>query len=182
MTPAPSTQRPPRWLRRLAQFGARRGWSRAQVTLGAMLESEPPINVNLKRANELYRKAAEKGNAQAMWNLGVNHLGTKGGKRDTGEALYWLKRASEHGHALATWALARLYLAGKLVTQDTELGVELLERSARAGCRPAAQTLIALYRDGGSGVPRDPRRSRHWELNLLPWHQRLWQRIRSSSP
>lgn len=182
MNAAPRTQRPPRWLRRLVQFGAGKGWPRAQVTLGAMLESEPPINVNLQRANELYRQAAQKGNAQAMWNLGVNHLGTKGGKRDTGEALYWLKRASEQGHALATWALARLYLAGKLVEKDTELGIRMLEQAARAGCRPAAETLVSLYRDGSSDVPRDPQRSRQWQLNLMPWHRRLWRRFFSPGP
>lgn len=170
--------RPPRWLRWLAGFGARRGWSRAQVTLGAMLEREPPVNVNLTRANELYRSAAEKGNAQAMWNLGVNQLGTKGGPRDIEEALFWLRRAAESNHGLAAWALARLHLAGKLVEQDTARAVKLLEQAAAGGCRPAAETLIALYRDGGSGVTPDPDQARQWSLRLLPWHQRLWNRLR----
>ena len=110
-------ERPPRWLRRLAAFGARRGWPRAQVTLGAILEREPPINVNLSRANELYRQAAENGSAQAMWNLGVNHLGTKGGKRNPEEALYWLglellERAGREGCRPAIEALVTLYREG----------------------------------------------------------------------
>lgn len=177
----PMPDRPPRWLRRFASIGARYGWARAQVTLGAILEREPPLNVNLERANELYRRAAEKGNAQAMWNLGVNRLGTKGGKRDTKEALRWLQRAAEQGHGLAGWALARLHLAGKLVEQDTERAVALLERAAAAGCRPAAETLISIYRDGAAGRAPDPDAARRWSLRLLPWHQRLWQRLRPAS-
>lgn len=177
MAREPATERPPRWLRRLAAFGARRGWSRAQVTLGAILEREPPINVNLSRANDLYRQAAERGNAQAMWNLGVNHLGTKGGKRDPEKALYWLREASENGHGLATWALARLYLAGTLVERDPDHGVSLLERAADSGCRPAAETLVKLFRDGAPGVEPDEERSRKWALRLVPWHQRLAYRL-----
>lgn len=162
----------------MAAFGARRGWPKAQVMLGAMLEREPPVNVNLDRANELYQQAAEKGNAQAMWNLGVNRLGTKGGRRDIKEALYWLRRAADKRHGLASWALARLHLAGKLVEQDTDRAIELLEKAAADGCKPAAETLIALYRDGGNGVEPDPAKARRWTLKLLPWHRRLWRRLR----
>lgn len=174
-----SVERPPRWLRRLAAFGARRGWPRAQVTLGAILEREPPINVNLSRANELYRQAAESGSAQAMWNLGVNHLGTKGGKRNPEEALYWLRQAADRGHGLATWALARLYLAGTLVERDTAQGLELLERAGHAGCRPAIEALAALYREGGAGIGPDRARARRWASRLLPWHKRFLQRFRA---
>lgn len=181
VNPETPRDRPPRWLRRMAAFGARRGWPRAQVTLGAILEREPPINVNLARANDLYREAAQRGNAQAMWNLGVNHLGTKGGKRDPEEALHWLRRASEHGHGLATWALARLYLAGTLVERDPEHAVELLERAGRRGCRPAIETLVTLFRDGADGVEPDPDRSHWWALRLLPWHRRLWHRVAGGS-
>lgn len=177
MGPDQGNERPPRWLRRLAAFGARRGWSRAQVTLGAILEREPPINVNLARANDLYRQAAESGNAQAMWNLGVNHLGTKGGKRDPEQALHWLRRAADHGHGLATWALARLYLAGTLVEHDPEQGMKLLEQAGHDGCRPAIETLVAVYRDGTTGVAPDAARSRFWSRRLLPWHRRLWHRV-----
>lgn len=178
MSPEYSVERPPRWLRRMAAFGARRGWPRAQVTLGAILEREPPINVNLRRANELYRQAAERGSAQAMWNLGVNHLGTKGGKRDAEEALHWLREAADHGHGLATWALARLYLAGTLVEQDTARGLRMLERAGESGCRPAIETLAVLYRDGAAGVEPDPGLSRRWSLRLLPWHRRILERFR----
>jgi TPR repeat protein len=161
----------------MASFGARRGWPRAQVMLGAILEREPPVNVNLSRANELYRAAAERGNAQAMWNLGVNHLGTKGGRRDPDQALHWLREAARRDHALASWALARLYLAGTLVDRDPREGVSLLERSARAGSRSAVETLISLYRDGTPGVEPDPKRAAYWELRLLPWHQRFFHRL-----
>lgn len=173
MGPEQSNARPPRWLRRLAAFGARRGWPRAQVMLGAILEREPPVNANLARANELYRAAAERGNAQAMWNLGVNHLGTKGGKRDPEAALHWLRQAAQRNHALASWALARLYLAGTLVERDPREGVELLERSARAGSRSAVETLVALFRDGGDGIAPDAERAAYWERRLLPWHRRV---------
>lgn len=172
-----SNDRPPRWLRKLAAFGARRGWPRAQVTLGAILEREPPVNVNLARANDLYRAAAERGNAQAMWNLGVNHLGTKGGRRDPEQALHWLREAAHRNHALASWALARLYLAGTLVERDPDAAVDLLERAARRGSRSAIETLVALFRDGSPGIEPDARRSDYWARRLLPWHQRLLHRL-----
>lgn len=177
MGPEQPNARPPRWLRRLAAFGARRGWPRAQVTLGAILEREPPVNVNLARANDLYRAAAERGNAQAMWNLGVNHLGTKGGRRDTEQALHWLREAASRNHALASWALARLYLAGTLVERDPGEALDLLERSARAGSRSAVETLVMLFRDGSAGIEPDAERAAYWERRLLPWHHRVFHHL-----
>lgn len=150
--------------------------------LGAILEREPPVNVNLARANDLYRAAAERGNAQAMWNLGVNYLGTKGGKRDPEQALHWLREAARRNHALASWALARLYLAGTLVERDPREGVDLLERAARAGSRSAVETLAALFRDGNPGIEPDAERAAYWERRLLPWHQRVLHRIGSGRP
>ncbi len=146
--------------------------------LGAILEREPPVNVNLARANDLYRAAAERGNAQAMWNLGVNHLGTKGGRRDPEQALRWLREAARRDHALASWALARLYLAGTLVERDPREALDLLERSARAGSRSAVETLVALFRDGSEGIEPDAERADYWERRLLPWHQRFFHRLR----
>lgn len=180
MTTNPEPQRPPRWLRRIAEFGAQRGWPRYQVMLGGMLEREPPLNINLARANELYRRAAARGSSQAMWNLGVNYLGTKGGERDPKQAIHWLQSASGQGHGLATWALARLYLAGRLVEQDPAHGLELLQRSARGGCRPARQALVEVYQNGAPGIAPDPDKARHWARWRRSWSQRVLQRIKPS--
>jgi len=50
---------------------------------------------------KLFRQAADKGNAQAQYNLGIMYKNGQGVKRDDKEAVKWFQRAADQGHAKA---------------------------------------------------------------------------------
>jgi len=133
------------------------------VLLGAIYESGAVESKTMDDANALYLKAAELGDSQAMWHLGVNHLASKGGDTDHDKAMHWLHKASDASHAMANWALGKMYLTGKLVEQDCQRGIALLEQSATNQCEQARQTLSEIYREGKYGLLVDPEQAEYWE-------------------
>ncbi len=55
-----------------------------------------------------YRKAADKGETMAMFNLGVFYYNGRGVQRDTVEAMRWWRKAADNGDATAKATLHRL--------------------------------------------------------------------------
>lgn len=147
-------------------IGVRFGHIGSMLTLGAILESEGGPE-QIAAANRLYRDAAARGNAQAMYNLGVNHLVSKGGaKPDHDQAIRWLTAATDAGHGMSAWALGKMCLLGRIVDLDQKRGLELLELAAQRGCRPAQENLVQIFREGKYDVEPDPSRAARWESEL----------------
>ena len=148
-------------LKLIAGIGCRFGHAPSMVLLGAIHESSGGDEA-IERANRLYRRAADKGDAQAMWSLGVNHLSSKGGVTDHAEAVRWLQKAVDHDHELAAWALGKMYLVGNSVARDESRGVELLRRGGELGNSAACRELAEIYEHGRFGVAADPEAARRW--------------------
>jgi len=132
---------------------------------GKLVEgSELADFLRIPSANLYYRRAARQGSRDAMWYLGVNRLGRKGGTADYDEAVYWLQRASNSGHAMSAWTLGRMYLTGAVLPRDPQQGLSLLKRAARAGQRDACRALSEIFRRGLHGIAADPREAMRWYL------------------
>ena len=71
-----------------------------------------------EKAAKLYRPLAEKGNAEAQYNLGVMYRAGRGVPQDFKEARKWYQLAAEQGNALALFNLGWMYAGGKGVPQD----------------------------------------------------------------
>ena len=83
---------------------------------GSMYFSEP---IAFKRS---WRKAAERGDAEAQTNLGVCYcIGEVGFPQDYAEAVKWLRLAAEQGYARAQGVLGQCYKEGAGVKQDDVL-------------------------------------------------------------
>ena len=67
-----------------------------------------------------YKVLAEKGNADAQYNLGELYVKGQGVTKDEKQAFYWWEKAAKQGHALSQFNLGYLYVNGKGVTQDYE--------------------------------------------------------------
>ncbi len=172
-------------LRLMARIGCRFGHAPSMVLLGAIVESSGG-EAAIESANRWYRRAADRGDPQAMWSLGVNHLSCKGGTTDNEQAVYWLKRAAERDHELATWALARMYLKGYPLGRDVARGLELLRASAERGHRAACQSLAEIYREGQYGQPIDALAADRWSERAeppppRPWLSRMMARLSGSA-
>ena len=64
------------------------------------------------------RKLADRGDADAQWQIGVRYHNGEGVSRDDVQAMQWFLRAAEQGHVIAQATLGAYYWAGRGVPQD----------------------------------------------------------------
>ena len=68
-------------------------------------------------ALQLWRPLAERGDAIAQNNLGVEYENGRGVPQDYGEAVRWYRMAAEQGNAAAQHVLSAVYATGRGVPQ-----------------------------------------------------------------
>jgi len=110
---------------------------------------------------ERLAKAADAGDAEAMYNLGLLHANGKGVAQDYGKAREWYQKAADAGNALAMNNLGDLYYYGKGVTRDYGKACEWYQKAADAHEATAMYNLGWLY-ETGKGVARDYDKAREW--------------------
>ena len=64
------------------------------------------------------RKLADRGDADAQWQIGVRYHNGDGVPHDDAQAMQWFHRAAEQGHVTAQATLGAYYWAGRGVAQD----------------------------------------------------------------
>ncbi|WP_353247794.1 SH3 domain-containing protein [Salinisphaera sp. T31B1] len=112
-------------------------------------------------AGALWRPAAEAGDAQAQYGLGLLYANGWGVPQDPLAAQRWYGLAAERGLAAAQYNLAVMRETGHGVPRDVaEAGYWYTEAAAQ-GLSPAARNL-ALMILGGDGLERDPARAVKW--------------------
>jgi uncharacterized protein len=62
--------------------------------------------------------AAEQGDAEAQYSLGLMYDNSKGVPKDDAQAAIWYRKAAEQGDANAQVALGEMYASGEGVPQD----------------------------------------------------------------
>ncbi|CAB1367678.1 tetratricopeptide repeat protein [Denitratisoma oestradiolicum] len=108
-----------------------------------------------------YRKAAEKGNADGQFGLGVMIANGDGvPKKDPIEGRRWIKLAAEQGHKMAIGVMAQAYLGGQLGLTEAERNNDETLRWVRLAAEqdslPAIDALARAYREGALGLSPDP--------------------------
>jgi TPR repeat protein len=99
----------------------------------------------------IWRPLAEKGDADAAFNLGQAYRLGKGVPLDLGQAQSWLERAARKGHVDAEATLGLLlFQNGNRVS-----AMRWLNAAAEAG-EPRAMLLVGTALFNGDGVPQDP--------------------------
>jgi uncharacterized protein len=112
-------------------------------------------------ALRLYRSLADKGDANAQFELGSMYAYTKGVQNIT-EAKKWLRLAAEQGHPKAQTDLGFLYsLDAVFRTGDYKEAVKWYRRAADQG-DPQGQALIGTYYQTGQGVPQNYAEAARW--------------------
>lgn len=111
-------------------------------------------NENYTEAMACFQKAAEKGNAEAEYNIADLYWGGLGVEEDHETAAEWLKKAAENDYPEAQNALAALYYNGMGVPQDFEKAAKWAKKAADYDMAEAQFVLANLYADG-KGVPQD---------------------------
>jgi len=116
-------------------------------------------NGDYGKADLWLRRAAEQGNADAQFWLGVGYEQGRLGSTDYREAFKWLQKAAEHGHPDAQVSLGQMYEDGEFVPQSYALAAKWYRKAAEhspdnGGAGQGRNQLGMLYEDG-LGVPKN---------------------------
>ena len=118
-------------------------------------------SVDYTKAMKYCRIAAERGNADAMNDIGVMYEKGQGVTKDYAEALKWFRKAAEQGHANGQNNLGFMYEMGYGVTKDYEEAVKWYRKAAEQGNAIAQYNLGQNYRLG-RGVSVDLTQAKYW--------------------
>jgi hypothetical protein len=103
---------------------------------------------DVRRAFELYRRAAQAGLPEAQFNVAVMLDSGRGVARDQMQAALWYARAASRGNKRAAYNLGQLYEVGQGVPRNADLARTWYRRSAL----PAARARLAtIKRDEATG-------------------------------
>ena len=92
----------------------------------AFIERQPAISEYEALQLKLDRELAEKGSAEAQYNLGTLYLAGQGVPEDVAEALKWFRKAAEQGSAMAQFNLGIMNDQGRSLSQlETDLVARL---------------------------------------------------------
>lgn len=109
---------------------------------------------NWKRCAELSRIAAERGHAQAQFNLAsILFEGDGGVPQNQEEAIHWVSLAARGGYPPAQFSLGRMFLHGKGVSEAPSEARRLLTLAAEQGYA-GAKELLDTMEPAPEGVPQ----------------------------
>lgn len=115
---------------------------------------------------------ADRGDADAMFELYALRSTGQGCEVDEADALRWCQRAAEAGSARAMANLGGFHATGRGVTQDLERAIHWYTRAVEAGSGRAAANLGVMAATG-EGMPSDAAAAKQWfaraEALGYPW-------------
>ena len=108
-----------------------------------------------------YQKAAEQGNAEAQFNLGLCYKRGEGVTKDYAKAVFWYHKAAEQGYAKAQCNLGNSYYNGEGVTKNYAKAVYWYSKAANQGLATAQLNLGNSYYNG-EGVTKNYAKAVYW--------------------
>lgn len=108
-----------------------------------------------------YRKAAERGEADAQYWLGNCYAGGKGVEKNDAEAVKWYRKAAEQGHAGAQGSLGMCYANGDGVETNKAEAVKWCRKAAEQG-EGHAQFMLGMFYYFGDGVNQNKEEATNW--------------------
>jgi len=91
------------------------------------------LKQDLVKAAKWYREAANQGDTEAQYNLGLMYAHGDGLKQDYAEAEKWYRKAAEQGDADAQHNLGLIYQNGEGVMQDYTEAAKWYRKAAEQG-------------------------------------------------
>lgn len=116
---------------------------------------------NAKKTVKLIEKAADRGNAQAIYTLSMMYENGFFYEQDHIRSMGLLEKSAELGYPEALFSMGYLYLIGTNVNKDTKKGLELMTQAANYGYSNASNNLGMLALKG-EVLPKDYSVARAW--------------------
>jgi len=104
---------------------------------------------------------AERGDADAQFELGLRYLTGEGMKKDEKIGLQWMEKAANQKHLRAQFVMGSLHEDGLGVKKDDTKAVEWYRKAAENGFAPA-QFAVAMAYDLGRGIKQDAVQAGEW--------------------
>jgi uncharacterized protein len=132
----------------------------AAYTLGLMLLQENKADSD-RRAVQLFREAAEAGDADGEYALAIVLRDGRGVSRDNAQAAAWMGRAARDRNVSAQVEYGIMLFNGDGVRKDETAGAKMFLRAAEQG-NPVAQNRLARIYAAGRGLTRNPVEAAKW--------------------
>jgi hypothetical protein len=145
------------WLQRAAEVGV----LRARIALVELERAQNPVAAAAPDTNIAPLAAAQRGDANAQYELAMMYLHGDRVARDTAAAHEWLVKAADRNHRLAQRTLADALARGVDFEQDYEAAARWYLRAAQAGDADAQYAIGNLY-SVGLGVKASTAESQRW--------------------
>ena len=100
-----------------------------------------PVCKRVPRESESVREKAEKGDAEAQFNLGQIYYEGKGVPQDDSEAAKWYRKAAEKSHRVAQYNLGKCYQMGNGVNKSDAKARKWFSKAADQGDEDAKKQL-----------------------------------------
>ncbi|MDZ4287012.1 MAG: tetratricopeptide repeat protein [Prosthecobacter sp.] len=107
------------------------------------------------------RSWAERGDADAQFELGLRMLTGEGMKKDEKEGVVWMQKAADQKHLRAQFVMGSLNEDGVGMPKNQSKAFDWYRKSAENGFA-AAQHEVAMAYDLGRGVKADPAKGTDW--------------------
>ena len=114
------------------------------IILPCLFLSMPLLADNLSH----WQRLADKGSANAQFNLGAMYDNGDGVPEDDTEAAKWYQQAASQGHVNAQFNLGVMYANGEGVTENATEAATWYRKAAYQGDYRAQYNLGALYANG----------------------------------
>ena len=109
-----------------------------------MYENGQGVAQNYAEAVKWYRKAADKGFAQAQFNLGLLYYQGRGVDLDDVEAVKWFRKSADQGVAEAEYMLGFMYDGGIGVQQNDIEAMKWFQKAVDHGFANAKNALNTI--------------------------------------
>ena len=106
--------------------------------------NEQRLNPNINS----YRKAANQGDAEAQFNLGLTYKEGQEVQQDNKMAAKWYQKAAQQGHITAQFNLGLLYQDGKGIRQNKTNAKEWYGRACDGGLQLGCDSYRELNEQG----------------------------------
>ena len=139
----------------------RRGYADDLLKQGIAYEDGDGVEPDLAHAAELYKQAADLGNAEAMYWIGILYKNGNGVEQSYSKAKEWFEKAAENGDEDVMSAIGYLYENGDGVEQSYSKAKEWYEKAAEHDHATAMLRLGYLYQYG-NGVEQSYSKAKEW--------------------
>jgi len=112
----------------------------------------PPVDA--VKGVALFKAAAEKGDGEAAFLMGVAHLSGVGAIKDDTEAMTWFIRSATQGNVPAQFWVGQMTAKGRGVTADWKAALPYFQKAAEGGWILAFSELGYAY-ETGLGIEQD---------------------------